>query len=181
MAPDNSITEKARKIKLLIMDVDGVLTDGRIILGNNGDEFKVFDVKDGFAIRMAQRVGLKTAIITARNTKIVEMRAKELEITAVYQNALVKAEAYLKLMADFQLQHEEAAYLGDDLIDLPVMLQVGLAITVPEAVEDVKQRAHYITRHSAGRGAVREAVELILKAQDLWGKATERYFIKQNS
>ncbi len=174
---DNELLlEKARRIKMLMMDADGVLTNGQIIYSNKGDELKAFDVKDGFGIRLAHRVGIKTAIITGRISQVIMRRAKELEIEEVHQNAFVKGETYQKILSRCGLQHEQVAYMGDDLVDLPVMRRVGFSIAVPEATEEVKQQADYITHHSAGQGAVREVVELILKAQDLWAKATQRYF-----
>lgn len=176
MISNKALLEKIRRIKLIIMDVDGVLTDGRIIYTNTGDEVKSFDVKDGFGIRLAHRAGIKTAILTGRSSQLVLKRAEELEIEEVYQNAFVKAEVYKKILANSGLQHEEIAYIGDDIVDLPVMKQVGLSVAVPEAMEEVKQQADYITNKSAGKGAVREIIEIILKTQNLWEEATQRYF-----
>ncbi len=176
MVDNNVLLEKFRRVKMLIMDTDGVMTNGQIIFTNNGDELKNFDVKDGFGIRLAHRAGIKTAIITGRLSACLARRAQELEIEEVHQKALVKADVYEELVGRLKLKHQEVAYMGDDIVDLPVMRQVGLSIAVPEAVDEVLEQADYITKKSAGQGAVRETVELILKTQGLWEKATERYF-----
>ncbi len=172
----SQLQAKAQAIKMLLLDVDGVLTDGSIIYTSQGEEIKRFDIKDGFGLRLAKRAGLKTAIITARHSKVVLLRAQELEIDDVYQNAIVKLEALNQLLSKYNLEPQELAYVGDDLIDLPILRRVGLAVTVPEAPEEVKAEAGYICRKPGGMGAVREVIELILKAQGTWEQATARYF-----
>lgn len=160
------IEEKAKKIKLLLLDVDGVMTDGRIIYDNFGDEFKVFDVQDGYGLVLWHRAGLKSAIVTAKKTKIVARRAKECRVTKVFQNARDKGVAYEKILKTFKVADNEVCFMGDDLVDIPIMKRAGLAVAVPYSREEVKSLAHYITKSQNGRGAVREVIELILKSQD---------------
>ena len=161
---------------MLIMDVDGVLTDGKIIYTSNGEEIKHFNVRDGFGIRLAHRVGIKTAIISARYSDVVTHRSRELEITEVHLNALKKMPAYEKILETHQLNDEQVAYIGDDLVDLPLLRKAGLGIAVADAAPEVKQAAHYITQQPGGMGAVREVVEVILKAEGSWQEATSEYF-----
>lgn len=170
-----SIKEKAKKIKLLIMDVDGVLTDGRIIYTNSGDQLKFFDVTDGMGLSLFSRAGLKSAILTAKESKIVSERAKEMHIDKVYQNALRKGEVFQKILDDFNVKAYEVCFIGDDVVDIPVLKKAGLALSVPNAVDEVKKRAHYVTKKEGGRGAVREIIDMILKAQGKWDKLMERY------
>ena len=158
------------------MDVDGVLTDGRIVYANSGDELKFFDVTDGMGLALFTRAGLKTAIITAKKSKIVTKRSKDLHIDKVYQNAFKKSEAYEKALNHFGIQGEEVCFIGDDVIDIPVLKKAGLAIAVASAVDEVKKEADYITKKPGGRGAVREIIELILKKQGKWPKIMKRYY-----
>ncbi len=158
------------KIKLLALDVDGVLTDGKIIYDSDGREIKQFDVQDGFGIVFFQQAGFKTAIITARNSKVVEIRAKDLRVNGLYQNAYPKLKAYEQLLKDFRLKDEQVCFIGDDLVDLPVLKRVGFAVGVPNCVAEVKKCVHHMTRKSGGNGAVREVIELILKTQGKWSK-----------
>ncbi|MCG2704619.1 MAG: HAD-IIIA family hydrolase [Candidatus Omnitrophica bacterium] len=169
------INEKAKKIKLLVMDVDGVLTDGRIIYTNSGDELKFFDVTDGMGLSLFKRAGLKTAILTAKKSQIVAKRAKTLNIDKSYQNAVRKADAYGEILSDFKVIPEEVCFIGDDLVDLPVLRKVGLAVAVSNAVPEVLEAAHYVTSKGGGRGAVREVIEIILKAQGKWQELMKRY------
>lgn len=160
-----NIEDKAKKIKLLLLDVDGVMTDGRIIYDNFGDELKVFDVQDGYGLVLWHRAGLKSAIVTAKKTRIVTRRAKECRITKVFQNARDKGIAYEKVLKIFKVADSEVCFMGDDLVDIPIMKRAGLAVAVPYSREEVKSLAHYITKSQNGRGAVREVIELILKSQ----------------
>jgi 3-deoxy-D-manno-octulosonate 8-phosphate phosphatase (KDO 8-P phosphatase) len=162
---NSNLKKKMQKIKLFITDVDGVLTDGRIVLGNNGEEFKFFHVHDGMGIKLAQEAGLKTAIITGRESELVATRAEELGIKEVYQDIHDKKQVFEELLARYNLTSEEAVYIGDDLNDLEIFAEVGLALTVADGVDKVKKEADYVTEKRGGRGAVREAVELILEAQ----------------
>ena len=168
--------ERAKRIKLLIMDVDGVLTDGRIIYGPDGSEFKSFHVRDGHAMKLANRAGLKMAIITGRDSEIVTRRGKELEVDFIYQKVFNKLEVYEKILQENNLKDEEIAFIGDDIVDLPVMRRVGLSIAVEDAVEELKQESLLITKNPGGRGAVREVIEYILKARGLWEDVTKRYY-----
>jgi 3-deoxy-D-manno-octulosonate 8-phosphate phosphatase (KDO 8-P phosphatase) len=170
-----TLLERARKTRLLIMDVDGVLTDGRIIQDGHGHELKVFDVKDGHGIVMAHRAMLRTALISGRESETITRRADELGIKLVFQKIWNKLEVYEKILVDTELTHDEVAYIGDDLIDIPLLRRVGLAVAVADAVDEVKAAAHLITQRPGGQGAVREVIELILRAQDHWDSLIERY------
>lgn len=165
--------EKIKKIKILVVDVDGVLTDGRIIVDSRGQEIKNFYVQDGFGLVAARRVGLKTAILTARTSKPVEHRAKDLQFDKVYQGAYPKLKAYEKMLKELRLRDEEVCFVGDDIPDLQVLKRVGFAVTVPHAPVEIKRVANYVTKTEAGRGAVREVIELILKTQGKWKKVLE--------
>ncbi len=167
--------DRAKRVKLLIMDVDGVMTDGRIVLDGEGNEWKFFNVKDGHGIVMLHRIGVETAIITGRTSKVVERRARELGIKHVFQGAHNKLEVYEKLKLSLGLSDEEIAYIGDDVVDMPIMKRVGFAVAVQDAHPEVKRIAHYVTEKEGGRGAVREVVELIIRAKGLWDKVMERY------
>jgi 3-deoxy-D-manno-octulosonate 8-phosphate phosphatase (KDO 8-P phosphatase) len=171
----DDITDRARRIRLLILDCDGVLTDGRIIMLPGGDETKAFDVKDGHAMVMAQRAGLPIAIISGRKSSVVQARAKELGIAHLHEMAWVKTEPYDKVLAEEGLTDEEVCYVGDDVVDIPLLRRAGLAVAVADAVEEAKQYSHFVTKRAGGRGAVREVIEIILKAQDKWGEALARY------
>lgn len=157
------------------MDVDGVLTDGRIIQDSQGHELKIFDVKDGHGIVMAHRAELKTALISGRESETITRRAQELGIEIVFQKIWNKLEVYEKILGDTHLDHGEVAYIGDDLIDIPLLRRVGLAVAVADAVDEVKAHAHLITQRAGGQGAVREVIELILRAQGVWDALLERY------
>jgi 3-deoxy-D-manno-octulosonate 8-phosphate phosphatase (KDO 8-P phosphatase) len=169
-----NIIEKAKKIKLLILDVDGVLTDGKIYYGNYGDELKAFDVKDGMGLALLTQAGIETAIITAKKAKIIRLRAKDMGIKRVYENHS-KAKIYARLLKKFRLQKEEVCFIGDDLLDVSVLKDVGLAATVPGAPAEVRAVSSYITRASAGSGAVRELCEFILKSQGKWDEVIKKY------
>jgi 3-deoxy-D-manno-octulosonate 8-phosphate phosphatase (KDO 8-P phosphatase) len=170
-----TLLERARKTSLLIMDVDGVLTDGRIIQDGHGHELKVFDVKDGHGIVMAHRAKLRTALISGRASETITHRAEELGIELVFQKIWNKLEVYEKILADTGLTHDKVAYIGDDLVDIPLLRRVGLAVAVADAVDEVKAASHLITQRPGGQGAVREVIELILRAQGHWDALIERY------
>ncbi|MBU0682697.1 MAG: HAD-IIIA family hydrolase [Candidatus Omnitrophota bacterium] len=172
----SKLIEKARKIKLLALDVDGVLTDGRIIYGNSGEEIKNFDVNDGFGITLIRRSGIKCVILTAQGAPLVKKRARELKIDKVYQNFHYKIEAFAKIKNKFKVEEDEICFAGDDLVDIPVLKRVGLAVCPRNAMEEVKAFAHYVTEKPGGAGAVREICNFILKAQGTWEKVTSRYF-----
>lgn len=169
------IDTRARKVKLLIFDVDGVLTNGQIIFGRDGEAMKEFNAQDGLGISIARRAGLKTAIITGRESEMVRLRGAELQIADVYQGAVSKLEALAELAEKYRLDMSQICYVGDDLIDLPVLVKVGLACAVANAVDEVKACAHYTAGRSGGQGAVREIIELVLKAQDKWNEIIAAY------
>lgn len=168
--------ERLRKIRLLLLDVDGVLTDGRIFYDNHGVETKAFDVRDGHGLKLLQRAGLEVGIITGRSSEVVSVRAKELGIDIVYQGVKDKLIPFREILAARSLAAEEVAYVGDDVVDLPVLRRVGFAATVADASEDVRPLVHYVARSCGGRGAVREICELILKRTGLWQQVAGRYF-----
>ncbi len=173
MTPE--FVERARRVRLLILDVDGVMTDGGITIDADGIETKTFDVRDGHGIKLLQRAGIEVAIISGRRSRVVEHRAAELGISLVYQGALDKRVALEAIMAFRGITPEEVAYLGDDVVDLPVLRRVGLAMAVADGVQELAPYMHYTTRTAGGRGAVREVAELILKAQGRWDDALRRY------
>jgi 3-deoxy-D-manno-octulosonate 8-phosphate phosphatase (KDO 8-P phosphatase) len=168
--------KRLAKIRLLLLDVDGVLTDGRIVFDNNGIETKAFDVKDGHGLKLLQRVGISVGLITGRQSEVTRHRARELAIDIVHQGAKDKLIPYRQILAETGLADEQVAYMGDDVIDLPVLRRVGFAATVADACEEVKPYVHYVSRHAGGRGAVREICDLILKGSGRWQEATARYF-----
>lgn len=168
--------ERLEKIKLLLLDVDGILTDGRIIYSNDGQETKTFDVKDGHGLKLIQRAGIKIGIITGRQSQVVIKRAEELGIEFLYQACRDKLEPYNEILQKTGLTDEQVAYVGDDVVDLPVLTRVGFAATVIDAVEDVKPYVHYVTERPGGRGAVREICDLILKNSDRWQSVAGKYF-----
>ena len=167
--------EKIKKIKMLIVDVDGVLTDGRIIYDNSGNDIKRFNVHDGFGFTLLKKAGIKSAIISAKGAKAVERRAKDMKISSVILNSDDKLGSYKNILAESGLKDDECSYIGDDLMDLPVMKRVGFAVAVPDAVDELKRAADYVTQRRGGRGAVREVIELILKTQGLWDKVVSEY------
>ncbi len=164
----SALKEKINKIKVLALDVDGVLSDGKIIVDSNGNETKNFDVQDGFGMVILRRAGFKIVIITARSSRPVDFRAKDLKIDKVYQDAYPKIEFYKRMLKELEVSDEEVCFVGDDLPDLGVLRQVGFAVAVANAVEEIKKEVHYVTHKSGGNGAVREVIELILKTQGKW-------------
>ncbi|EPU3936920.1 3-deoxy-manno-octulosonate-8-phosphatase KdsC [Morganella morganii] len=161
-----TVMEKAAKIRLLICDVDGVMSDGLIYQGNSGEELKAFNVRDGYGIRCLLTSGVEVAIITGRNAKLLEDRANTLGITHLYQGQSDKLLAYHELLAKLALRPGDVAYIGDDLIDWPVMAEVGLSAAVADAHPLLLPKADYVTQIAGGRGAVRELCDLILLAQN---------------
>lgn len=169
------ILARARAVRVLIFDVDGVLTDGSLFYGDDGQEYKSFNSKDGHGIKMLRDSGVEAAILTARTSKVVLHRARNLGIARVVQGAHDKLAAYEAMLKETGLRQEEVAYMGDDLVDLPVLRRCGLACTVPDAPDEVKARSHYATRAAAGRGAAREVCELIMRAQGSWEAQLAHY------
>jgi 3-deoxy-D-manno-octulosonate 8-phosphate phosphatase (KDO 8-P phosphatase) len=172
---ETEIERRARRIKLLLMDCDGVLTDGRLWLTADGDEQKAFHARDGQGISLLHRAGLKTGIISGRTSSAVELRAQDLKMSYVRQYAKDKIKALEEILQEAGISADECAYVGDDLGDISVMHRVELAVAVADAVEETKQAAHYVTRLPGGQGAVREVCELILVAQGRWGELMERF------
>ena len=162
--------DKAKNIKLVILDVDGVMTDGRIVIDDNGVETRNFDIKDGMGVVVMMMRGVDVAIITSKKSGAVRHRAEELKIKRFHEGIRKKTEPYEEMLKEMGISDAEVAYVGDDLVDLSMMKRVGLPIAVNDAVEDVKQHAAYVTRARGGYGAVREVAEMILKAQDKWDK-----------
>ena len=167
--------EKLKGIKLLILDVDGVMTDGRIIMDNDGRETKNFDVRDGHGLKILQRYGIRVAILTGRQSKVVEHRAKDLDIKDVYQKVFNKKDVFEKIIKNHKLSPDEAVFIGDDIIDIPVLRRVGFSVAVADAADVVKKSVDYITNNKGGYGAVREICEMILKAQGKWPKIAAKY------
>lgn len=164
-----------KNIQLLLLDVDGVMTDGSIIYDGSGVETKCFNVRDGHGIKMLQRYGIQVGIITGRVSVVVDIRAKELGIALVYQGALKKLESYEDVKLKTGLDNSQIAYMGDDIIDVPVMRQVGFAAAPRDALPEVKAVAHYTASLRGGRGSVREVCDLILKARGVWDEVSRRY------
>jgi 3-deoxy-D-manno-octulosonate 8-phosphate phosphatase (KDO 8-P phosphatase) len=169
------VLDKAKNIELVIFDVDGVMTDGSLFMGDDGQEYKAFNSLDGHGMRMLQEGGVNAAIITGRKSNVVEHRMNDLGITRVYQGYRDKIPAYEALLKDVNLEKGQIAYVGDDVVDLPIMTQVGFAIAVQSAHPYVKKHAHWITQSNGGRGAVRDVCELILEAKGLLQQALESY------
>lgn len=173
---DEQLLKRLRSIRLMIFDVDGVLTDGRIIYSDSGSEIKEFDVKDGHGIKLLQRAGIEVALITGRECQAVNHRGRALGIKHIFQGAKVKLDAYQQLRSETGFPDEVIGFMGDDLIDIPVLRRVGLAVAVSDAVPHIFPYVHYVTRARGGRGACREICELLLQSQGLWATVTGRYF-----
>jgi len=169
--------ERLQKIKLLVLDVDGVMTDGRIIFDSNGVESKFFNVKDGHGIKMAQRAGIEIGIISGRQSRVVANRAAELGIVHVYQKAMDKLVPYLDILEKTGLDDSRVAFMGDDVIDIPLLRRVGFAAAPADAVEEVLPHVHFVTKNRGGWGAVREVCDLLIKGQGAWETITARYFL----
>lgn len=169
------LIQRIKKIKLLVLDVDGVLTNGQIVLNHLGEETKLFNVLDGFGLVLFKGCGYKTAIISARSSQALTFRAADLGVDKIYQDANPKMNAYRQLLKEFDLTDEEVCFMGDDLPDLPLLKRVGFAVSVPNAAVDVKKTVHYITKCRGGEGAVREVVELILRNQGQWKGVLRTY------
>ena len=176
MKPETpDIDARAKRIKLLLMDCDGVLTDGRLWLTADGDEQKTFHARDGQGISLCHNAGLKTGIISGRTSSTVERRAQDLKMSYVRQYAKDKVKALDEILAAAGVTADECAYIGDDVADIPVMQRVALAVAVADAVPETKQAAHYVTGLKGGHGAVREVCDLILKAQGKWDEVMKRF------
>ncbi len=171
----SELLARAQKIQLLLLDVDGILTDGRIVVDSNGAQLKAFYVRDGFGIVLARQAGLKIGFLTAEQSETVAFRARQLKIDWIAQGAMDKAKAFRECLSHFRLTADEVSFIGDDLLDLPVLLQVGLSATVPDAPDHVVKHVHYVTKKLGGKGAVRELIELILGSQGRWEAVVKRF------
>jgi 3-deoxy-D-manno-octulosonate 8-phosphate phosphatase (KDO 8-P phosphatase) len=173
------IISRAQQIKLLLLDCDGVLTDGGLYYTFDGkrvmEGLKVFHIHDGQGLKLAREAGLKLGIISGRISPALTARARELQIDRLHQGVDDKLPVYEQIKTAEGLADDQIAYMGDDLPDLPVMRRVGLAIAVADAVDEIRECAHFVTNKPGGRGAAREAIELILKSQDKWGESLQRY------
>ncbi|MFH0908083.1 MAG: HAD-IIIA family hydrolase [bacterium] len=170
-----SMKQRAAAIEAIVFDVDGVLTRGDIIYSSAGTELKIFNVQDGHGFLLAHRGGLKTGILTARASEPVRRRAKELNVTAFLEGKTDKGAGLRELAKRLRVKLSDVCYVGDDLVDLPAMRQAGLPVAVANAVQDVKDRAAWVTRRSGGEGAAREVIEMILKARGLWTSVISQY------
>jgi 3-deoxy-D-manno-octulosonate 8-phosphate phosphatase (KDO 8-P phosphatase) len=170
-----TLAQRCAPVELLVVDVDGVLTDGGIVYADNGTEIKAFHVRDGSGLKIWQYLGKRSAIITGRISRVVDVRAAEVGIDPVIQGALDKAPAFEQLLLQSGLTPEQVCFVGDDVPDLPAMRRCGLAVAVADACPECKEDAHYVTTAAGGRGAVREAIELILHCQGLWRHVVERF------
>ena len=172
---NKKIKQNLADIKLLVLDVDGVLTDGGLIINSDGSESKIFNTRDGHGMRLWQRAGLKIAFLSARTSEPTTHRAEQLQIDHCLQECHYKLPALKELLKNERLSPENVAYIGDDLTDLPPIRFVAFGVTVPDAPDELKQHADYITTSPGGKGAVREVIELILKTTDKWPQLMERY------
>jgi 3-deoxy-D-manno-octulosonate 8-phosphate phosphatase (KDO 8-P phosphatase) len=170
-----SIERRASRIKLLLMDCDGVLTDGRLWLTEEGDDQKSFNTRDGLGLSLLHRTGLRSGIISGRNSRAVTRRAQELGIEFVRQGDPDKSEAFQQILQEAGVDENEVAFIGDDLNDIPLMQRAELAVAVADAVFEARSVAHYVTQASGGQGAVREVIELILKSQGRWSDLIDDY------
>jgi 3-deoxy-D-manno-octulosonate 8-phosphate phosphatase (KDO 8-P phosphatase) len=173
------LRSKAAAIELVLFDVDGVLTDGKILLHADGTESKQFDIKDGTAIVWAQRSGLRVGVLSARTSAATAQRAAQLGVTLVHQGVASKLDSYEHILDDLALTHEQVAYMGDDLLDLPVLTRAGLAAAPADAVEDVRARVHWVSAARGGDGAARDLIEVILRAQDKWTALLASYLAER--
>lgn len=169
--------QRIAPIRLLVLDVDGVLTDGRIVFDSNGVESKFFNVKDGHGIKLLQRAGIAVAIISGRDSQVVANRAAELGIEHVYQGSLDKMVSYRDLLVKTGFTDHQIAFMGDDIIDLPLLRRVGFAAAPADAVSEILPHVHYLAKNGGGWGAVREVCDLILKEQSAWESVTAKYFL----
>lgn len=168
MALPHQVTGNVRKIRFLLLDVDGVLTDGRVGLLPDGGEIKYFSIYDGLAIRLAQQAGIDVGFISGRSSEVVRQRARELGVTTVVQGSREKVRDFQKILEERKLELEEVAYIGDDLPDIPLLQRVGFSAAPDNAAEPVKYHVHYVTRTKGGDGAVREVIDLLLKTSGKW-------------
>jgi len=171
-----SAAQRAAAVRLLVLDVDGVLTDGRVVYDDQGRELKYFDVRDGHGLKLLQRAGYQIAWLSGRGSEANRVRARELGVDHLLEQIKIKLPALTELIQARGLTPDQVAFMGDDLIDLPPMRAAGLAMAPSDAVPEVLAMAHWVSRHPGGRGAVREACEFLLKSSGAWAEVTARYF-----
>jgi 3-deoxy-D-manno-octulosonate 8-phosphate phosphatase (KDO 8-P phosphatase) len=176
-----TLEERLARVELLLLDVDGVLTDGRIVIDDRGVETKAFDVTDGHGLKLLQRAGVGVGLVTGRRSRVVEHRARELGIREVHQGVKEKLPVVCEILERRGLTAERLGYVGDDVVDLPVLLRAGLAVSVPGAPTYVRERVHWVTERGGGRGAVREVCEAVLRARGAWDGVTAKYFVPEPS
>ncbi len=172
---NKQIEDRAKRIKVVIFDVDGVMTNGGLILGDDGLEYKAFHSQDGLGMKLLKASGVQMALITGRTSNVVVKRAENTGVARFYQGIEDKLEAFNELLKEFQISAEDCAFMGDDVVDLPPMRRCGFAVTVPHAMPLVKEHSHYITTRGAGNGAVREICELIMRAQGTFDAQMAQY------
>jgi len=172
------LKRKAERIEVLVLDVDGVLTDGRIIIDDRGRESKHFNVRDGHGIKLILKMGIEVVFLTGRKSRVVAHRAQDLGIREVYQGARDKVMIFEGMLLKKNMKADRVAYMGDDVVDIPLFRKVGLSIAVADACEEARQAAHYVTEKEGGKGAVREVCEMILRAQGKWDETAKRYTFK---
>ncbi len=173
--PPVTIDARAARIKLLLFDVDGVLTDGTVTIHADGSESKIFGIRDGIAVVWAQRAGLKVGFLSARTSATTPQRAAQIGVTLVHQGVKSKMATYQRILVDERVSDDEVAFMGDDVVDLAVLGRVGLAAAPADAVEDVRQRVHFVSRCNGGAGAARELIEVVLRAQQRWNGIVSAY------
>jgi len=172
---DENVLNNIRSLKLLILDVDGVLTDGKVIMDDAGREIKHFNVRDGHGLKMLMRSGVEVVFLTGRQSAVVEHRARDLGVLEVRQGAKNKLEWYPEIVEKRGLSGDQVGYVGDDIVDVPFMKRVGFAVAVADAMEDVRRVAHYVATQKGGRGAVREVCDMILRIQGNWDEVAKKY------
>lgn len=171
-----AVRKKAAQIRLLLLDVDGVLTDGGIIIDDRGLETKRFDVRDGLGIALLIRAGIKVGFLSGRSSRVVTRRARELKVRLVYQGVQNKPAVYAKIKKRMRVTDDQIAYVGDDIVDLPLLKSAGLGVAVRDGGPELQRRVDYVTQRPGGNGAVREIAEILLKAQRKWNSLTWRYY-----
>ena len=172
-----TIKQRAKRVKMLILDIDGVMTDGRIIYDSKGNELKCFNVMDGAGLVLLNQTKIKVVLITAKGCGAVLRRARDIRAVEVKQNAVDKLTVFNQVLKKYSLNNKDICFIGDDLVDMPVMRRAGLAVAVRNACAEVKKVAHYITKKEGGKGAVREIIEIILRAQNTWRRVTRKYLV----
>ncbi len=172
---DREVLARASKVRMIVLDVDGVMTDGRVYYSDEGAMFKAFDIRDGFGIVLARRAGIEFAIITGQRSRLVEHRAAQLGIEELHQGFMNKADILSDILLRHHLEPQQAAFMGDDLFDLTALCRVGLSAAPRDAHEEVKAGVHWVSRFTGGRGAVRELIELVMKARGIWDRALAEF------